>query len=269
MAPVARFVALLAFLAFLAPCFAARAEEEAPAGEEPAEEATEERPLRVAETDEARTLLDALKKVARKKNSTDVMPALEALAGVHHESFEKTLLKLVEHESSIVALKAAEMWAGRVNEKTAKKLFSAGWSKVNDKRFPVKGKVLLALAAAGYVLDAKQYKEVERDWRWMLGNPDEAFAPALSDVCGYFERTKDKRHCRWMAEELDDPCANVNAADPNTQPLEWQERRWKMWKPTKPAAVRALKAITGQEFDKVEAARQWFEENEKTFGFKW
>ena len=42
-----------------------------------------------------------------------------------------------------------------------------------------------------------------------------------------------------------------------------------MWNPMKPAAVAALHAITGQEFDRTETARKWFEENEKTFGFTW
>ena len=103
----------------------------------------------------------------------------------------------------------------------AKKLWKAGWSeKANEKRFPVKAKVLRALGLAGYVLDKNQYKEVERDWRWMIANPNVSYSGSLADICFYFQTTKDKRHCRLLAEELDDPTAGLDANDPNTPPVD-------------------------------------------------
>ncbi len=246
----------------------------------------EEGELTEASKDEAKKLLDALKKVYKKKNATKILPLLEPMDGLKHESWEKPLLKLLKHQSSLVALKVAGMWDGRVRDKTVKKVWKAGWlEKVNDKRFPIKAKVLLAIAGGApadaepidgtkrpksswWILDKAQYKEVERDWRWMVGNPNERYADALIDICLYFEKTKDKRFCRWLAQELDEPTAE-SPNSPSNPPAEWWERRWKMWKPMKPAAVAALKAITGQEFDKTEDARKWLKENEKTFGFQW
>lgn len=264
---------------FIAALFVAPALVDAPSGlaEEPPFEqpetdegaAAEPVELKEASTEEAKKLLDALKKVAKKKNATLVTPALDAMAGLKHQSWEKTLLKLLRHKSSLVALKTAGMWTGRVRDKNVRKLWKASWGdKINDKRFVVKTKVLRALGLFGHVLDKKQYKDVERDWRWMVGNPNEKYADALIDICFYFEKTKDKRHCRKMAEELDEPLA-TNPNSPSNPPADWWERRWKMWKPMKVAAVEALKAITGQEFDKTEQARKWFEANEKEFGFKW
>jgi hypothetical protein len=230
----------------------------------------EARALREATPEEAKALLAALKKVYKKKDGTKVLPALEPMAELQHESWDKVLARLLRHDSSLVAMRVADMWAQRVSEDNLKAVWKASWMhKANKHRFRVKARVLRALAIAGHELDDRQYKEVERDWRWMIGNPNERYAEALIDICWYFEKTKDKRHCRWMAEELDDPTAGVDPNNPNTQPAAWQERRWKMWNPMKPAAVRALAAITGQEFDKTKEARAWFEANEATFGFEW
>lgn len=262
-----------ALLWFLAGAGGLCAEEEPPAPEEaaPGEAAPAEPPaLRDATDAEAKPLVEALKKAERKKDPAEVAPALDAIAEVHHPDFEKSLLKLLGHESSLVAGRVAQMWEGRVRDpKAAGRLWKAAWGdKKNDKRFGVKGKVVRALGRAGIALDKRQYEDLERDWRWMIGNPGETFGEALVDMAAYFELTRDKRHCRWLAEELDEPMA-TNPNSPSNPPAEWWERRHKMWRPVKPAVVAALKAITGQEFDKTAQAKAWFEANERTFGFRW
>jgi hypothetical protein len=266
------FLALIAVLACgFGPVRGALADEPPAAPEAPAEGQPAEAPadLREATADEAKSLLAALKKVYKKKNANDVLPALEPMAELKHESWDKALVRLLKHDSSLVAMRVAEMWCHRVTDKNLKKVWKAGWQeKRNDKRFTIKTKVLRAVGIAGHILDAKQYKAVEKDWRWMVGNPNESYSDALIDICWYFEVTKDKRHCRHMAEQLDEPGTNV-VNDGNNPPADWWERKWKMWKPMKPAAVAALKAITGQEFDKTAVAKKWFEDNEKTFGFDW
>ena len=141
--------------------------------------------------------------------------------------------------------------------------------KANKRRFLIKAKTLLAFARAGQVLDAKQFKELDRNWRWITGNPIKANAAALAGIAEYFEIMKDKRMCKRFAMELDDPCASVNAADPSAMPMAWQEKRWWLWKESKPAIVSALTAITGQEFDTTKEAQAWFKAHEKTFGFRW
>jgi len=228
-------------------------------------------PLVAASPTQVKDLTAKLKKVVKKKNANDVLPTLAEIESLADPAFNKLLLKFVKHSSSLVATKAAAMWEWRVGgKKERKKLWKASWGeKKNHRRYELKARVLVALARAGHVLDARQYREVESDWRWMLTNPNPKLASALAGICRYFELTKDKRHCRRMAEELDDPCINVSANDPSAQPLEWQERRWKLWHASKPAMVAALKALTGQEFDKTEQAETWFKAHEKSFGFKW
>lgn len=242
--------------------------QEAPAGEQGGGARVPD--LRVLDDDEAKPLVEALKKVDRKKDPADIAAALDAIAQVQHEGFDKSLLKLLGHDSSLLATRVAEMWNGRVrDEKCAGRIWKAAWGdKANDKRYGVKGKVLRALANANITLDKKQYEDVERDWRWMIGNPNEVFGESLADMAYYFEVSKDKRHCRWLAEELDEPIA-TNPNSPSNPPADWWERRHKMWRPVKPAVVAALKSLTGQEFDKTEQARKWFEANEKAFGFRW
>ena len=226
--------------------------------------------LRVLSDEEAKEITAALKKVYKKKDAAKIRPVLEKMDGVHHADWEKPMLRLLRADSGKLAAQVAGMWEGRVpDEKFLKKIWKASWGqKINDKRYAVKAKILLAWAPLKTQLDKNQHEDVERAWRWMVGNPKEGFSPALVDICLYVERTKDKRLTKWLAKELDEPMAtNPNA--PNNPPADWWERRWKMWKPTKPAVVSALKALTGQEFDTTKAARAWIEANEKTYGFKW
>ena len=195
---------------------------------------------------------------------------MEAIEELDSPEFHKVLLKLLRHDSSLVAVKAAEMWEWRIDgKKTASKVWKASWlDKKNKRRFIVKGLVLKALARAGHKLDAKQFKEVERDWRWMVGNPNKKYAPAMSAIAEWVEMSGDKRMCKRLAMELDEPVA-TNPNSPSNPPADWWEKRWHMWKEAKPAVVSALQALTGQEFDKTEEAKKWFKENEKTFGFEW
>ena len=250
------------------------AAEDAPRGsEEEGEEAEtegEESPLQAIDKAEAKKLNDALKKAAKKKKAPQVFPAMEAIEDYDSPEFHKVLLKLLRHGSSLVAIRAAEMWEWRIHDKKcASKVWKASWmDKSNRKRFVVKAKVLKAFARGGQKLDAKKFKEVESDWRWIVGNPNPVNAPALSAIAEYFEITKDKRLCKRLAMELDEPMA-TNPNSPSNPPADWWERRWKLWKESKPAVVAALLAITGQEFDKTEEAKKWFQDNEKTFGFEW
>jgi hypothetical protein len=252
-----------------------RADEGGAAGgtEEEAEAAAEAdtSPLKQADADEAKKLNDALKKAAKRKNANDVLPALEAIDALDSEEFEKILLKLLTHESSLVATRVAEMWEWRVHDKkTAGRLWKAAWQdRSNKSRWIVKAKSLKAFARAGHELDNRQFKEVERTWRWIIGNPIKENAAVLEAIAEYVELVKEKRMTKYLAKELDDPCANVNAADPNAQPADWQERRWWLWKNARPAIVSALQALTGQTFEKTEDARKWIEDNEKTYGFEW
>jgi hypothetical protein len=255
----------------------ARADEEEPSGppgieEEgaPAEPARKPEAPKAIDDEAAKPLLEALKKVEKKKDAKPILDALEAIAEVHNPEFEKSLLKLMGHESSLVAMRAATLWEGRIaDDKVADRVWKSSWlDKRNERRFGVKARALRAMGTAGVALDKKQFDEVERDWRWMVGNPDESHAEALTDICAYFEATKDKRLCRRLAEELDEPVATAPNS-PTNPPAEWWERRHKTWRAMKPAVVSALKAITGQEFDKTEQAKAWFEANRKSFGFDW
>ncbi|MDJ0520757.1 MAG: hypothetical protein QNJ90_01640 [Planctomycetota bacterium] len=239
------------------------------AADEAAEE-TETSPLESVEDKKAKALAAEIKKISKKKNATEVLPVLEKIENLQHKEFEKPLLKLLKHPSSLVSLKVAAMWEWRNHKKVAKKVWAAtfGDRKVNKKRYQVKAIVLKSWPRAGLTLNDKQFDEVERSWRWIIGNPNPTLAPALAAMADYVRIAKDKRLCRRLAEELDEPMAtNVNSG--SNPPADWWERRWKMWKEAKPAVVEALKALTGQEFDKTAEAKKWFEANEKTFGFKW
>lgn len=259
---------LALLLAVLLLCTApVMADDEGEDGEESDGDAAE---LMKASDDQAKKLTDALKKAAKKKKAGDITPALEAIDGLTHESFEKPLLKMMNHKLGAIAKLATEALAIRcTNEKTLKKMWKNAFSnKANDKRYAVRGRVVRALGEKGIKLDAKQYKEVERDWRWMFGNPQIHFGEPAGHYVAYFRLTKDKRHCRHLAEQLDEPIpANPNS--PSNPPTEWWERRWKMWQPLKPEIVEALVEITGQEFDTTEEAKAWFEKNKKTFKFEW
>ena len=263
--PAASFPWLAAAL-FLLPFWAAPARAE----DEPPKQAAEEDPLEVCDDAKAKELSAELGKVGKQKDGTGIMPVLEKIEGLRHEEFEKPLLKLLKHDSGLVALKVAEMWEWRVHKKNASKLWKASWDeKKNDKRFTVTATVLKGYARAGLEIGDREFKDIERAWRWIVGNPDPAMSPALVAIAEYAKMAKDKRLYRPLAEELDEPGTNVSASDPNNPPQEWWERRWKLWKESKPAVVAALLALTGKEFDKTAAAKAWLEENAKTFGVKW
>lgn len=226
--------------------------------------------LMQATDEQAKTIVAGLKKAAKKKKLADARPLVEAIDGFKHESFTKPLLKLMTNKLGVVAKLATDALALRCTEKKvlAKIWKNAFSNKVNDKRYAVRARVVRLFGEQGIVLDAKKYKEVERDWRWMFGNPQIHFDQPALDLVVYFALTKDKRHCRWLAEQLDEPIpANPNS--PSNPPAEWWERRYKMWQPVKPEVVDALLEITGQEFDTSEEAKAWFEANKKTFKFDW
>lgn len=249
----------------------AAAEDQPAGGDAPAKEpAADKSHLEAADDKEAKALAKEVTKVAKKKNANDVLPTLEKIAGLEHEDFDKPLLRLIKHPSSLVALRAADMWEWRVRDKkVASKLWKASWlEKKNDKRYEVKARVLKAFARAGIELDAKQFKEIERDWRWMIGNPDERWAPALSGIAAWVALSKDKRLFRRLAEELDEPGTDSPNA-PSNPPESWWKKRWHMWQKAKPAVVEALKALTDKEFDKTAEAKAWYDANGKKAGIEW
>jgi len=279
-APWLLLLLLLPSLGLALPAVPAHAEED-PKGEsskgedgkgegEAGADEPERSPLGAADDKNAKALAAELKKVGKKKNSSVILPVLEKLADLEHKDFDKPLLKLLKHESSLVALKVADMWEWRLRDKKlASKLWKASWGeKKNDRRYAVKAKTLKAFARGGIALDGKQFKDVERAWRWIVGNPDPRHAPALSAMADWVRLSKDKRLFRRLAEELDEPGTdNPNA--PSNPPASWWEKRWKLWKDAKPAVVEALQAITGKEFDKSAEAKAWFDANGKKAGFEW
>ena len=265
-------VPALLLLALALPTLASPAHAEDEGGEaETNEEAKDETSsLKAADDKEAKALAKAITKVAKKKNANDVLPTLAKIEGLAHKDFDKPLLRLLKHPSSIVALKAADMWEWRVRDKkVASKVWKATWlEKKNARRFEVKARALKGFARAGIELDAKQFKEIERDWRWMIGNPDERWAKALSAIAAWVVLAKDKRLFRRLAEELDEPGTD-NPNSPSNPPASWWEKRWKMWKAAKPAVVEALQSITGKEFDKTAEAKAWYDANGKEAGLEW
>jgi hypothetical protein len=256
----------------------ALAEDPPSGGEPPAEAPVPETPtLRVPTDEEVATLLEELKGAAKRKKASEVLPTLEKFAGLTHPDFLKPLTKMLTHEAGEVAVRAARILESqspvdvdpKVQEKNAKDLWKSGWAHAsNDKRYLVKGAAVRAIGAWGCVLDDRQYDEVERMWRSQLGNPAPERVDALLDVIAYFEKTKDKRFCRHLAEQIDEPIAS-SPNSPSNPPASWWEARWKTWDKLKGAVNSALKAITGQDFKATADAKKWFEENEKAFGFKW
>ena len=251
----------------------ARAEE--PPADDEAEEAEEEvAPLDPAE---ATRLEKLLAKAAKARKVADTLAALDEVGEQTHPSFQKPLLKMLTHESSRVAMRAADMlsWQRLESEKQQKKLGKAIWKKgftdrKNHRRYNVKGRIVLATAdvEGDAELDNSRFKDVERLWRTVIGDPREANAPAIVAVCEYVRLTKDKRLCRKLAEEIDEPGATaVNS--PTNPPAEWWERRWKMWKQYKAEVVESLEELTGESFKDTAAAKAWFEANGKEFGFRW
>ncbi len=238
-------------------------------GEDTDEE--DENPLEACEDAKAKLLAAELNKIRKKKNATVVLPVLEKIEDLQHEAFEKPLLKMLKHPSSLVAHKVADMWEWRNRKKIARKIWAAtyGDRKTNKRRYAVKAKVLKSWPRAGLELSDKQFKEVASDWRWIVGNPSPALAPALVAIAEYACLAKDGRLFRKLAEELDDPAKKANMNDPNNPSQAWWEQRWKLWKETKPAAVAALEAITGKEFDKTSEAKAWLKVHGKAAGIEW
>ncbi|MFM8981262.1 MAG: hypothetical protein ACKOSS_12485, partial [Planctomycetia bacterium] len=180
-----------------------------------AEEPAPETEVSEASAEQLPALLEALEAAGKAKKAPDALKALEALAGLKHVQLEKGLLKLLKHAEPAVALRAAELLELRAYP-AWKGLWAASWGQAaNDKRPAVRAKVLRAFARIGLVLDKKQAEEVEKHWRWTLGNPARSNAPQLVDIAFYVEQAKDKRFARWLAEHIDEPIA-TNPNDPNT-----------------------------------------------------
>ena len=182
---------------------------------------------------------------------------------------EKPLLKLLRHAEIAVALRAAQLLDQRAYPGWAKGIWANSWAHAaNDKRPSVRIKVLRALARVGVTLDKRQFDDVERDWRWLVGNPSRGNAPMLVDIAFYVELTKDKRWARWLAEMLDEPRSDAPASDASNPPAAWWEEKWHLWNESKAAIHTALKALTGQDFESTEKAREWIEAHPKD-GFEW
>lgn len=246
----------LALLLVLAGASASRAEDPAPETE-----------VSEASAEQLPALLEALEAAGKAKKASDALKALEPLAGLKHVQLEKGLLKLLKHAEPAVALRAAELLELRAYP-TWKGLWAASWGQAaNDKRPAVRAKVLRAFARVGLVLDKKQFDEVEKHWRWTVGNPARTNAPQLVDIAFYIEQVKDKRFARWLAEHIDEPIA-TNPSDPNTPPVSWWEERWHLWNESKAAAHAAIKALTGQDFASTAQAKEWIEANRR-LGFDW
>ncbi|MHC5009868.1 MAG: hypothetical protein ACYTG6_02835 [Planctomycetota bacterium] len=270
------FLALL--LGFLLACFpqgvlADETEEETTEEESTESDSVE---IRTATREEAAALVTALKRVVRKRNADDVLPVLAEAEGLCHPDIAKTLVKFLTHDSSEVALRALELLQmqtlleEKVAKKLAKDIWKYGWThQANKPRGLVRGGALVALSTVYPVpLNDRDFKEIEKLWRGAVGSPSKDLVPILTDVCIYIRNTKDKRLCRFLAEEIDEPVAGaVNA--PTNPPASWWEARWHMWNGIKAEVVETLEVLTGQEFKDTESARTWFEENEREFGFKW
>jgi hypothetical protein len=261
---VGRLLPVAAWLALLAP--SAAAEEPAPKPAEPSapEVETKPAPPKVILDAEAAPLAEGLKKAMRAKSADDALPALVAIEGKSHPTFEAPLVKLLGHPSAEIAIRAADALAARAGPKTASSLWRGGWlAPANKDRSEVRTSILLALGRMGVSLDAKQYDEVESLWKKATSGR------VLSSIAAYFGAVKtDKRPLRWLSEALDEPVASaVNSA--SNPPASYWEARWKLWKASKPAVQEALKSITGQTFETSEDAKAWFKKNEKEFGFVW
>jgi hypothetical protein len=212
---------------------------------------------------EAAPLVRGLEGARRAKTLEDALPALVAIDGKKHASFEGPLGKLLSHAVADVAVRAAAALGDRAGPKTGSLLWRSGWlAPANKKRPEVQAAVLQAMGRAGIELDAKQYDEVESLWR---RQPN---ARTVSLIAEYFAAVKtDKRPLRLLAEALDEPIAgSVNS--PSNPPASYWEARWKMWQATKPHVQAAIRAITGQNFETSAEAKAWFEANPK-FGYRW
>jgi len=269
---VPRFAQAFAVLLGFAALLSARAEEPAPpAGDAAAEEVPPPCP-----DAEARGLAQKLCAAAKRRDAKEALAVLEEIDEKRHAEIAKALLKVLDHADPAVAMAAADAMAAqrsgdaKADAKLAAQVWKGGWqAKANDKRFPVLGRVLLAVAALERrPLEERRAKEVEKAWRWVVGNPEPDNAPGLVAVCEYVSLVKDKRFCRLLAEEIDEPVA-TDPNSPSNPPASWWEARWKLWKQVKAAAVETLEDLTDQTFKTTKDAKAWFEANAKQFGFTW
>jgi hypothetical protein len=257
----------------------ARAEEPASTPPKP-EEAEEDVPTKDATAEEAAARIAALE-AASKKKAKDVLQELQAWKGLRHETFLKPLTKLLRHENEDVAHRGTvllerqkptgpdEKTAAKGVDKALRELWKLAFQQsVNDRRWAVKGGVVKIHGAWGVALDEPDVDEVKGMWRSSLGNSDPRRVSALVSVTNYVAAVKDKRWSRLLAEMVDEPRAgDVNS--PSNPPASYWEALWKAWNQMKPHVNEALKALTGQEFKTTADAKKWFEENERSYGFKW
>lgn len=249
-----------------------------PAATKPAEPPAP--PLRPATDAEARPLVEALAAASRGKPA-DALRALSALAGLEHAEFIRPLARLIPSEDEEVALAAATCLerrkptgsdpksAAKELDRVVRDLWKTGFQHpVNGRRPIVRGAVVRVIGAWGMTLDAKQFDDVRSVWARELGTPDPKRAAAFLHVIAYVEATKDKRLCRLLAEQIDQPTAeNVHdAANPSAA---YWEARWRLWDRIRDPAIAALTALTGQVFTATADAKKWFAANERAFGFAW
>jgi hypothetical protein len=254
---------------------AARAGDEGD-GAAPAAPASETPASRALSDEEAAPLVERLKRASRKRDAADVLPVLRDLEGLSHPGFQKPLLKLLGHAQPDVALAAADRLADQVvpDERDAAKLaravWKAGWvDRANKDRLRVRARCLVAIAAVTKTpLDKGDFDDVEALWRRVTTEPDRVNAPVLVDVCRYVRLSGDKRLCRWLGEELDEPNATDVHSGTNP-PASWWEERWYLWNGVVKDVVETLHVLTGETFKTSEQAKAWFEAHEQDFGFHW
>src|SRR5262245_55035721 len=237
-----------------------------PAPSPPAMGEVETKPLppKAIPDSEAAPLAEGLKKAMRAKSAAEALPALDAIGGKDHPSFEAPLVKLLGHPNAEVAIRSADAIAERAGPKTASSLWRSGWlAAANRDRTEVRMSILAALGRMGATLDAKQYEEVESLWKRATSGK------TLAGIAAYFGAVKtDKRPLRLLSEALDEPVAPATDSGSNP-PASYWEARWKVWNASKPAIEEALRSITGQSFHNSAEAKAWFQKNEKEFGFVW
>ena len=254
----ARWAAPLLLWGLLGGAAPVRADEPPPAEKKVREATAEEVPPVVADLDAA----------SKKKKPEEALPLLKKVEELKHPDFEKPLHKLLRHPDAGVALRAAELLEERTYPESGKAVWAASWGQaVNEKRTGVRAKALRALGKIGFKLDKKQFDDVQKLWRSVQGSADKSLAPLLVDIAAYAEATKDKRFARDLAEAIDKPEAS-NPNSPTNPPASWWEGKYYLWEGSRNEVHRALKAITGQDFDTTAKAKDWIEANKKD-GFEW
>jgi hypothetical protein len=257
MTTTARWTAAL--LALGVSCGAARL----PADEEPAAE----KKVREATAEEVPPVLADLEAAFKKKKTDEALALLKKVDELKHVQFEKPLQKLLRHSEPGVALRAAELLEERTYPESGKAVWAASWGQAaNDKRPAVRAKALRALGKIGFALDKKQFDDVQKVWRSVQSSADRSQAPLLMDIAFYAELTKDKRFARDFAEAVDKP--ESKDSGPNNPPASWWEGKFYLWEGARAEVNRALKAITGQDFDSTAKAKEWIEAHKKE-GFDW